>query len=527
MGQCCLQVTFGCPDMKFARHLYDQMAVLAPIFLALSAGTPILRGLMAATDTRWRVLEQGCDCRTDEELKFLDQSRYGAVPMYIGTGPYMKQHASELNDIDTPINEEAYAMLRAAQMDEVLARHFAHMWIRDPLVIFSDRVELDNTTHVDHFENVQSTNWNSVRFKPPPVSLDGKTRPKIGWRVELRTPDLQISDFENAVMACFAQLLSLAILKENWQFYIPISQSRANMTTAHKRDAVIKELFYFRRNIYGDSYNATHTCGDESTTRSGGSTEASLSPSSGSDIQADKGCVAEDVCRMTLREIFLGSNRSSFQGLIPLLDRFVSNEWRNHRCSRAAVEKYRIYANYIRQKVLGQVWSDAKVIRHIVRSSPLYEGDSVIGSELNYEINKFAVMAGFGLCREISPWYQSGCLPTGRISRRQIPSQTGRQILEVLARSESIFLAALVRFPVEGDLTLADKLGATLISDGDSDCLGYDSEKASDDDAAELHPTCRESNASSHTHLLERKLVTPPLTDFDPSLFLEINKHSR
>jgi glutamate--cysteine ligase catalytic subunit len=53
MGACCLQVTFQTHSIDEARHLYDQLAVLAPIMLALTAATPFLRGKIADTDVRW------------------------------------------------------------------------------------------------------------------------------------------------------------------------------------------------------------------------------------------------------------------------------------------------------------------------------------------------------------------------------------------------------------------------------------------------------------------------------------------
>lgn len=43
MGMCCLQVTFQARDVTESRHLYDQLAVLAPIMLALTAATPIMK----------------------------------------------------------------------------------------------------------------------------------------------------------------------------------------------------------------------------------------------------------------------------------------------------------------------------------------------------------------------------------------------------------------------------------------------------------------------------------------------------
>ena len=46
------------------------------------------------------------------------------------------------------------------------------MYSRDPLVIYREKLEQDVTTSSDHYENIQSTNWNSVRFKLPPPGSD-------------------------------------------------------------------------------------------------------------------------------------------------------------------------------------------------------------------------------------------------------------------------------------------------------------------------------------------------------------------
>jgi len=37
-------------------------------------------------------------------------------------------------------------------MDDLLAKHFAHLFIRDPLVIFSETIEQDDGVMSDHFE---------------------------------------------------------------------------------------------------------------------------------------------------------------------------------------------------------------------------------------------------------------------------------------------------------------------------------------------------------------------------------------
>ena len=69
-------------------------------------------------------------------------------------------------------------------------------------------------------QNIQSTNWQTLRFKPPPPNSP------IGWRVEFRSMEVQLTDFENAAFAVFIVLMSRAILSFNLNFYVPISKVR-------------------------------------------------------------------------------------------------------------------------------------------------------------------------------------------------------------------------------------------------------------------------------------------------------------
>ena len=75
MGCCCLQVTFQARSLPESRSLYDQLAVLTPIMLALSAATPILKGNLSDYDVRWTVISQAVDDRTPGErgLSVCDQ----------------------------------------------------------------------------------------------------------------------------------------------------------------------------------------------------------------------------------------------------------------------------------------------------------------------------------------------------------------------------------------------------------------------------------------------------------------------
>ena len=67
MGNSCLQVTFQASSILEAKHLYDQLIPLTPIMLAISAASPVFKGVLADVDTRWAVISASVDCRTDEE----------------------------------------------------------------------------------------------------------------------------------------------------------------------------------------------------------------------------------------------------------------------------------------------------------------------------------------------------------------------------------------------------------------------------------------------------------------------------
>ena len=53
--------------MDESRFLYDQLGVLAPILMALTAATPIYKGRLADTDSRWGVISESVNCRTPAE----------------------------------------------------------------------------------------------------------------------------------------------------------------------------------------------------------------------------------------------------------------------------------------------------------------------------------------------------------------------------------------------------------------------------------------------------------------------------
>ncbi|PKU29984.1 hypothetical protein llap_19712 [Limosa lapponica baueri] len=101
----------------------------------------------------------------------------------------------------------------------------------------------DRTREERGLENIQSTNWQTMRFKPPPPNSD------IGWRVEFRPMEVQLTDFENSAYVVFVVLLTRVILSYKLDFLIPLSKVDENMKVAQKRDAVRQGMFYFRKDI--------------------------------------------------------------------------------------------------------------------------------------------------------------------------------------------------------------------------------------------------------------------------------------
>jgi len=250
MGAGCLQVTFQSADVTEARLIYDQLAVLGPIMLAMTAASPIWKGILADIDARWNIISASVDDRPREERgldqssngKVLPKSRYSTIDCYISESKLNREH---FNDVPIPMDETSYETLLSEGIDSRMARHVAHLFVRDPLVIFEDKLSVNDETQTDHMENLWSTNWNSVRFKPPPL-----TNPHgIQWRVEFRTMELGLTDFENAAFSSFMILLAQTIVAKKLDLYMPISLVDENMERAHKRNAVENQKFYFRQCI--------------------------------------------------------------------------------------------------------------------------------------------------------------------------------------------------------------------------------------------------------------------------------------
>ncbi|XP_022366424.1 glutamate--cysteine ligase catalytic subunit isoform X2 [Enhydra lutris kenyoni] len=357
MGNCCLQVTFQACSISEARYLYDQLATICPIVMALSAASPFYRGYVSDIDCRWGVISASVDDRTREErgLEPLKNSNYRiSKSRYDSIDSYLSECGEKYNDIDLTIDKEIYEQLLQEGIDHLLAQHVAHLFIRDPLTLFEEKIHLDDANESDHFENIQSTNWQTMRFKPPPPNSD------IGWRVEFRPMEVQLTDFENSAYVVFVVLLTRVILSYKLDFLIPLSKVDENMKVAQKRDAVLRGMFYFRKDICKGGNTVVDGYG-----KAQNSTEQAL----------------EEYALMSIDTIINGKE-GVFPGLIPILNSYLENMEVDvdTRCSILN------YLKLIKKRASGELMTVARWMREFIANHPDYKQDSVITDEMNYSL---------------------------------------------------------------------------------------------------------------------------------------------
>ncbi|XP_054157721.1 glutamate--cysteine ligase catalytic subunit-like [Oppia nitens] len=370
MGCACLQVTFQASNINEARVLYDQLTPMCPIAMALSAASPIHRGYLVDRDCRWGIISASVDDRTKEELGEeplnhnmfrITKSRYDSIDSYLC------EANDKYNDILLTYQKCYYQQMIDAGVDPMLAKHIAHLFIRDPIVVYKEKLDQNDEIETDHFENIQSTNWQTMRFKPPPPQSG------IGWRVEFRPMEIQMTEFENAAYVVFIVLLTRVILSFKLNLLIPISKVDENMIEAQKRDAVKRSKFWFRKDIISlrsppeaaKCVEATGCCSDNCCEKSDSET-----------TPFDESCVL-----MSINEIINGKGQQ-FPGLVPLLKHYLSSIELDVD-TQCTIQQY---LNLIANRASGKLKTTAQWIRDYVSQHPDYKHDSIVNDTINYDL---------------------------------------------------------------------------------------------------------------------------------------------
>lgn len=209
------------------------------------------------------------------------------------------------------------------------------------LCLFPDEhIQIDDSKMSDHFENIQSTNWQTVRFKPPAPGSP------IGWRVEFRTMEVQLTDFENAAFTVFVALVSRALLFFNLNFYIPLSKVDDNLKKAHTRNAVLNEKFWWRSRVK----------------------HCSEVPDN------------DDHELMSLTEILMGKENNP--GLIPLVKTYLDMI----ECDETTRKVVDEYLDLIALRAKGELMTAATWMRKFISVHPAYQHDSLLNDSIVHDL---------------------------------------------------------------------------------------------------------------------------------------------
>lgn len=331
-GGCGLQATFQCKGLAEARILHDQLVVLGPIFLALSAATPIYQGILVDTDVRWNQTARAVDDRVEDEVSQVAE-RWSTAPMYLREGSGAT--TVKLNPkFQERVNKDA-AFLESEGMDPVMASYFAHLHLRDPLYLSAKAGKQEEVTPEAVHKSICASVWSHVRLKIPEPDAAG-----MGWRVEFRPMEVQLSDFANTALLIFLDLVRqvLANMSEQLELWMDLELVKENMDRAHARDAVRTRKLWF--------------------------------PCKG------------ELVELSLNEIVNGSS-SGFPGLLPLVQRFLDTLPPDEQRLR---ESLRPYLDFISKRASGEEHTPAQSMRRFIRAHEEYAQNSVVTDGICYDM---------------------------------------------------------------------------------------------------------------------------------------------
>ena len=200
----------------------------------------------------------------------------------------------------------------------------------------------------DHFESIQSSNWNDVRFKPPPSFED---KEKIGWRVEFRSMESQLTKERQFLFIHAIQVFARMIEDQTFglNLYIPMDKANENFERAHSKDAATSQKFWFRKNIFASSSDS------------------------------------DEYVELTLSEIFEGNEE--FIGLNNVLKIFnehaeqkIKADLKTRGCIVTANQSEKTF-EFLTDLASGKVKTTAKQIRDWIENHELYEKNSILDDE--------------------------------------------------------------------------------------------------------------------------------------------------
>ena len=339
----------------------------------MTANTAILKGKLSGHDTRFSALSQSVDDRTDDErdpnsLNSICQSRYSPVYSYVSENIYIQDFHNDNPKLN--IDMDCYKELKIGGISTRLAEHYCNLIVRDPLVIFDEKIEITEQDDYTHFENFQSTNWNSLRFKPP----SDKDKDSC-CKLEFRVSEICMTPYENAAISTFLLLFTKMIWKYDFNTIIPISKVKENYNRANLNDAVIKQKFWFKTN--GLSVDCAHF--SENDFMYCGYKE---SLSEKLKYYKDEKVDNENIHELTIEEILCGCDKYKYQGIFWMMNEYIDK----HVEEQEKKDYYRNHLEFIKLRSNGSLMTDAKYVRNFVLNHKDYKQDSIVSQKIAYDL---------------------------------------------------------------------------------------------------------------------------------------------
>ncbi len=93
------------------------------------------------------MISDSLDDRTPEEMgqRPLERDRYRInKSRYDSVSCYLTPQAAHLNDTELVIDSEMYTRMVESGVDHLMAQHVAHLFIRDPIVLYRETLNVDD-----------------------------------------------------------------------------------------------------------------------------------------------------------------------------------------------------------------------------------------------------------------------------------------------------------------------------------------------------------------------------------------------
>ena len=113
--------------------------------------------------------------------------------------------------------------------------------------------------------------------------------------------DIQLTDHENAAYSVFIVLLAHTISHFDLNFYIPVSKVDENMKKGQMRNAVLDQLFWFRKDISKGTFIVSNPESAKFT-----------------------GSLEEEYSEQSIQEIMVGDGETT--GICTLIDRYLDEQ---------------------------------------------------------------------------------------------------------------------------------------------------------------------------------------------------------